>query len=52
VQVGTPVVVLEAMKMQYTVVAPAAGSVTAVGVQAGQAVDAGAVLAVVEPSGR
>jgi biotin carboxyl carrier protein len=36
------------MKMQYTVVAPADGTVTAVGVEAGQTVDAGAVLAVVD----
>ena len=51
VQMGAPVVVLEAMKMQYTVVAPAAdGTVTAVGVEAGQTVDAGAVLAVVDDS--
>ena len=48
VQMGAPVVVLEAMKMQYTVVAPADGTVTAVGVEAGQTVDAGAVLAVVD----
>jgi acetyl/propionyl-CoA carboxylase alpha subunit len=48
VQMGAPVVVLEAMKMQYIVVAPADGTVTAVGVEAGQTVDAGAVLAVVD----
>jgi len=50
VQLGAPVVVLEAMKMQHTVVAPADGTVTGVGVEAGQTVDAGAVLAVVEYS--
>ncbi len=50
VQLGAPVVVLEAMKMQHTVVAPADGTVTGVGVAAGQTVDAGAVLAVVEYS--
>jgi acyl-CoA carboxylase subunit alpha len=50
VQLGDPVVVLEAMKMQHTVVAPADGTVTGVGVAAGQTVDAGAVLAVVEYS--
>ena len=48
VQIGAPVVVLEAMKMQYTVAAPADGIVTAVGVEAGQTVDAGAVLVVVD----
>ncbi len=47
VETGTPVLVLEAMKMQYTMVAPVDGTVTAVGVQAGQTVDPGAVLAVV-----
>jgi biotin carboxyl carrier protein len=36
--------------MQHTVVAPADGTVTGVGVEAGQTVDAGAVLAVVEYS--
>jgi acyl-CoA carboxylase subunit alpha len=50
VQLGAPVVVLEAMKMQYTVVAPANGTVTGVGVAAGETVDAGAVLAVVDYS--
>ena len=50
VQMGAPVVVLEAMKMQYTVVAPADGTVTGVGVETGQTVDAGAVLAVVDYS--
>ena len=50
VQLGAPVVVLEAMKMQHTVVVPADGTVTGVAVEAGQTVDAGAVLAVVEYS--
>ena len=50
VRLGAAVVVLEAMKMQYTVVAPADGTVTDVGVEAGQTVDAGAVLAVVDYS--
>jgi acetyl/propionyl-CoA carboxylase alpha subunit len=44
---GAPVVVLEAMKMEHTVVAPAAGEVGEIGVRVGQAVDLGAVLAVV-----
>jgi propionyl-CoA carboxylase alpha chain len=45
---GAPVVVLEAMKMEHTVVAPHDGTVTSVGVTAGQPVDVGTVLAVVE----
>jgi propionyl-CoA carboxylase alpha chain len=48
VTAGAPVVVLEAMKMEHTVVAPHGGTVTAVGVAAGQPVDVGTVLAVVE----
>jgi len=48
VAAGTPVVVLEAMKMEHTVRAPHGGVVTEVGVHAGQAVDAGARLARVE----
>jgi propionyl-CoA carboxylase alpha chain len=48
VAAGAPVVVLEAMKMEHTVVAPHDGTVTSVGVTAGQPVDVGTVLAVVE----
>jgi propionyl-CoA carboxylase alpha chain len=48
VAAGTPVVVLEAMKMEHTVIAPHDGRVTSVGVAAGQPVDVGTVLAVVE----
>jgi biotin carboxyl carrier protein len=48
VAAGTPVVVVEAMKMEHTVRAPHGGVVTEVGVHAGQAVDAGARLARVE----
>ena len=45
---GTPVVVLEAMKMEHTVGAPADGVVTSILVTEGQQVDSGAVLAVVQ----
>ena len=40
--------VLEAMKMQHTVAAPHAGTVTEIDVQPGAQVAAGEVLAVVE----
>jgi acetyl/propionyl-CoA carboxylase alpha subunit len=45
---GQPLVVLEAMKMEHTVASPADGTVSDVKVAAGQQVDAGAVLAVVD----
>ena len=45
---GTTVVVLEAMKMEHSVVAPTDGIVAEIGVDVSQAVDLGAVLAVVE----
>jgi propionyl-CoA carboxylase alpha chain len=48
VSAGDPLVVLEAMKMEHTVAAVAAGVVTEVPVNAGQQVEAGAVLVVVE----
>ena len=41
--------VLEAMKMEHAVRAPAAGTVAEVAVAAREQVDAGAVLVVVEP---
>jgi propionyl-CoA carboxylase alpha chain len=44
---GTPIVVLEAMKMEHTVRAPTDGVVTTISVTAGEQVDAGQVLAVV-----
>ncbi|MDT7761466.1 MAG: propionyl-CoA carboxylase alpha chain [Mycobacterium sp.] len=47
VAAGTPIVVLEAMKMEHTVRAPADGVVTSILVTQGQQVDSGAVLAVV-----
>jgi acetyl/propionyl-CoA carboxylase alpha subunit len=50
VEAGTPMVILEAMKMEHVVAAPAAGVVAEVAVQAGQAVDGGAELARVEPA--
>jgi propionyl-CoA carboxylase alpha chain len=48
VAAGTPIVVLEAMKMEHTVRAPADGVVTSILVTQGQQVDSGAVLAVVQ----
>ena len=46
VSAGTPIIVLEAMKMEHTVRAPADGVVTLVSVVAGDQVDSGQVLAV------
>jgi 3-methylcrotonyl-CoA carboxylase alpha subunit len=48
---GTPLVVLEAMKMEQTLTAPRAGRVTAVRCAAGDRVDAGAVLVELEDAG-
>jgi acetyl/propionyl-CoA carboxylase alpha subunit len=48
VSAGTPVVVLEAMKMEHSVCAPHDGTVAEIGVAVGQAVDVGTVLAVVD----
>jgi len=48
---GAPVLVLEAMKMQHTVVAPTDGTVTTINVAAGAQVAAGEVLAVVSENG-
>jgi len=45
---GQPILVMEAMKMQHTIAAPYAGTVTELPVQTGQQVGAGDVLAVVE----
>jgi propionyl-CoA carboxylase alpha chain len=50
VEAGAPVLVLEAMKMQHTVSAPASGTVTELVVKAGTQVAAGEVLAVVAGS--
>jgi propionyl-CoA carboxylase alpha chain len=48
VRAGTPIVVLEAMKMEHSVSAPHDGVVTDIEVTGGQQVDVGTVLAVVD----
>ena len=48
VAAGTPVIVLEAMKMENELVAERGGTVKSVNKQAGQAVDTGDVLIVIE----
>ena len=48
VTAGTPIVVLEAMKMEHSVCAPHDGVVTDIEVTGGQQVDVGTVLAVVD----
>jgi propionyl-CoA carboxylase alpha chain len=50
VAAGQPLLVLEAMKMQHPVVAGASGVVRSLDVVPGTQVDAGAVLAVIEPT--
>ncbi|AOW94880.1 acetyl/propionyl-CoA carboxylase subuit alpha [Rhodococcus sp. WMMA185] len=47
---GQPIVWLEAMKMEHTIKAPNAGVISDLSVTAGQQVDVGTVLAVVEAS--
>jgi pyruvate/2-oxoglutarate dehydrogenase complex dihydrolipoamide acyltransferase (E2) component len=44
---GQPLLVMEAMKMQHTIVAPQAGTVAELAASVGQQVEAGVVLAVV-----
>lgn len=44
VEAGTPILVLEAMKMEHTIVAPAEGVVSAIHFRAGEQVDEGAQL--------
>jgi propionyl-CoA carboxylase alpha chain len=51
VQSGAVLVVLEAMKMEHQVRAPHSGVVAEVAVTAGQAVEVGTVLAVVDGEG-
>ncbi|WP_246371862.1 ATP-binding protein [Nocardioides pelophilus] len=46
---GQPILVMEAMKMQHTIAAPYAGTLTELAATIGQQVEAGAVLAVVTP---
>ena len=48
VTAGTPIVVLEAMKMEHTVRAPADGVVATISVTSGQQVATGEVLAIVQ----
>jgi propionyl-CoA carboxylase alpha chain len=48
---GHPLMVLEAMKMQHPITAPARGTVTQLPVRPGAHVEVGAVLAVVTPDG-
>jgi propionyl-CoA carboxylase alpha chain len=52
VTAGQPLVVLEAMKMEHTVVAPVDGVVAEIAVAPGDQVDSGQVLAVVEEPGQ
>ena len=49
VEAGAPIVTLEAMKMEHAVLAPVDGTLTEIGVRAGDQVTRGQVLAVVEP---
>jgi acetyl/propionyl-CoA carboxylase alpha subunit len=51
VAAGTTMMVVEAMKMEHPIVAPVAGTVTAVHVTAGDGVDAGAPLLAFAPDG-
>ena len=48
IQAGQPLVVLQAMKMENELSLPRGGKVTAVRVEAGQTVEQGQVLVVVE----
>jgi propionyl-CoA carboxylase alpha chain len=48
VQPGQPIVVIEAMKMEHMITAPAAGLLAGVQVAVGDQVDAGTVLALVD----
>jgi biotin carboxyl carrier protein len=48
---GQPILWLEAMKMEHVVVAPADGVLAELNVTAGQQIDTGAILAVVDTEG-
>ncbi|MEV6137216.1 biotin carboxylase N-terminal domain-containing protein [Nocardia sp. NPDC051990] len=50
VEQGQPILWLEAMKMEHTISAPAAGVLSVLNVTVGQQVDVGTVLAVVDPT--
>ena len=52
VTAGAPIIVLEAMKMEHTVRAPADGVIASIPVAAGDQVDSGQVLAVVHGDGQ
>ena len=49
VEIGDPVVTLEAMKMEHVVAAPSPGRVTEIGVHPGDQVTRGQSLAIIEP---
>jgi acetyl-CoA/propionyl-CoA carboxylase, biotin carboxylase, biotin carboxyl carrier protein len=48
VEVGTPICILEAMKMENNVLAEKAGTIKEIKVQPGQAVGAGDTVAIIE----
>lgn len=50
VAAGQPIVIIEAMKMEHVVRAPLAGKVVALRVRPGEQVEAGAVVAEVQPA--
>jgi propionyl-CoA carboxylase alpha chain len=51
VDAGQPLLVMEAMKMEHEIVAPAAGTLAHLHIEEGAQVEAGAVLAVIEEAG-
>jgi biotin carboxyl carrier protein len=51
VEVGDPLLVLDAMKMEHTIFSPAAGIVSALNVAPGDQVERGAILAAVIEAG-